>query len=163
MTDLDVRIVRLEPRRVVGFRAVSETPEQDAWEKARAWAEPKGLLDDLEKHPVFGFNNPDPAPDRQEYGYEFWIGVDPGFEPEGGVELKEFGGGLYASKACRLQEETSSEFFRQEGYLESWKTLHDWVEASDYQSGSQQWLESARDPGAPEEELVLDLYYPIEA
>ncbi len=58
--------------------------------------------------------------------------------------------------------ETSSEFFRKEGYLEFWKTLHDWVEASDYRSGSQQWLESARDPRAPEEELVLDLYYPIE-
>ena len=162
MPDLDVCIVQLPPMRVARFRVVSETPEQDAWEQARAWAEPKGLLDDLEKHPVFGFNNPDPSPDREEYGYEFWIGVDPGFEPEGGVEAKEFGGGLYAVKECRLQEEMASEFFQKEGYLESWKTLHDWVEASDYRSGTHQWLEKPRDPRAPEEELVLDLYYPIE-
>ena len=162
MAELDVRIVLLEPMRVVSFRAVSETPENDAWEKTRAWAEPMGLLDDLESHPVFGFNNPDPSPDRKEYGYEFWIRVDPGFEPEGGVEVKEFEGGLYAVTACRLKEEASSEFFRAEGYLESWKNLYDWVEASRYRSGSHQGLEKPRDPRASEEDLVLDLHYPIE-
>lgn len=162
MQDLDVRIVRLESMRVASFRVVSKTPEQDAWAQALAWAEPKGLLDDLDKLSVFGFNNPDPTPDREEYGYEFWIGIDPGSEPEGGIEVKDFGGGLYAVKKCRLQEEMSSEFFRNEGYLESWKMLHDWVEAGDYRPGRHQWLEKPRDPGAPEEKLVLDLYYPIE-
>ena len=76
--------------------------------------------------------------------------------------MKEFGGGLYAVKECRLQEEMASEFFRNEGYLESWKMLHDWVEAGEYRSGDHQWLEKPQDPEAPEEELVLDLYYPIE-
>jgi hypothetical protein len=32
--------------------------ERDAWEKLRAWAEPKGLHEDLENHPVFGFTIP---------------------------------------------------------------------------------------------------------
>ena len=58
MTESDVRIVKLEPMRVASVRAISETPERDAWEKVRTWAEPKGLLADIEKHPIFGFNNP---------------------------------------------------------------------------------------------------------
>ena len=44
MSDLDVRIVKLEPMRVASVRAVSESPEVDAWSKLRSWAEPKGFL-----------------------------------------------------------------------------------------------------------------------
>ena len=47
MSDLVVRIVRLQPMRVLRFRVVSKTPERDAWAQARAWAGPKGLLEDL--------------------------------------------------------------------------------------------------------------------
>jgi DNA gyrase inhibitor GyrI len=162
MTDLEVRIVRLEPMRVVSFRGISETPERDAWEKMRAWSEPRGLLDDLEKHPVFGFNNPDPSPDRKEYGYEFWMRVDPDFEPGGEVEVSDFQGGLYAVTTSRLKEELSSEFFQKEGYLESWKKLLDWVNTRKYKLGGHQSLEKPHDPGASEEDLVLDLYCPIE-
>ena len=90
MPDLTVRIEKLEPMTVASSRAFSESPEPQAWEQLRAWAEPKGLLDDVEKHPVFGFNNPSPSPGSKEYGYEFWIGVGPDIEPEGEIEAKEF-------------------------------------------------------------------------
>jgi len=162
MKEFEVRIVRLEPMRVASANVISTTPEHDAWEKMRAWAEPKGLLEDLEKHPVFGFNNPNPSPDRKEYGYEFWIRVESGIEPKGGIKVKEFEGGLYAVTTCKLKEELESEFFQKEGYLESWKKIVDWVESSKYKHGKQQCLEKAHDPGASEEELVLDLYCPIE-
>jgi len=114
---------------------ISTTPENDAWEKMRAWAEPKGLLEDLEKHPIFGFNNPNPSPDRKEYGYEFWIRVEPDVETGGDIKIKEFEGGLYAVT---------------------------WVKSSKYVHGKHQGLEKAHDPNASEEELVLDLYCPIE-
>lgn len=162
MTDLEVRIVKLEPMRVASVRAISESPEGEAWERMRAWAEPKGLLDDIEKHPVFGFNNPNPSPDRKEYGYEFWIRVDPDTEPEGEIEVKDFAGGLYAVTTCNLQEELASEFFQTEGFLEPWKKIYDWVKSSQYRHGSHQGLEKAHDPGASPEDLVLDLYCPIE-
>ena len=58
MVDLDVRIVRLPPMLVACFRALSESPENEAWNKLRMWADPRGLLDDPERHPVYGFNNP---------------------------------------------------------------------------------------------------------
>jgi len=157
MSDLKVRTIRLEPMRVACVRAVSETPERDAWEKLRTWASSNGLLDDFEKHPVFGFNNPNPSPDRKVYGYEFWIRVDPCVESEGEIEIKEFTGGLYAVAKCKLQGDPSG------SVVEVWRKLWDWVQASD----KHRWrrtheLEQCQDPQAAEEDIVLDLYLPIE-
>ena len=162
MKELEAKIVKLEPMRIASAQVISATPENDAWKTMRAWAEPKGLLEDPEKHPVFGFNNPNPSPDRKEYGYEFWIRVEPDVEAEGDIKIKEFKGGLYAVTTCKLKEELESEFFRKEGFLESWKKLVDWVKSSKYTYGKHQCLEKAHDPNASEEELVLDLYCPIE-
>jgi DNA gyrase inhibitor GyrI/DNA-binding HxlR family transcriptional regulator len=162
MKEFKVRIVRLEPMRVASVRVISETPERDAWAKMRTWAQPKGLLDDLEKHPVFGFNNPNPSPDHKEYGYEFWIRVEPEIKHEGEIKIKEFKGGLYAVTTCNLKEEIESEFFQKKGYLESWKKIVDWVKSSKYNFGKHQALEKAHDPEASDEEFVLDLYCPIE-
>jgi DNA gyrase inhibitor GyrI/DNA-binding HxlR family transcriptional regulator len=162
MKEFEVKIVKLEPMRVASVRAISMTPERDAWEKMRLWAEPRGLLEDIDKHPVFGFNNPDPSPSQKEYGYEFWIRVDPDAQPAGDVEIKKFQGGLYAVTTCKLKEELDSEFFKKEGYLESWKKIVDWVKSSKYKFGKHQCLEKAHEPGASDEELILDLYCPIE-
>jgi len=156
MADLGVSIVTLEPMRVASVRAISETPERDAWKKARAWALPRGLLDDVEEHPVFGFNNPDPSPDRKEYGYEFWIRIGPEIEPEGEIEAKEFAGGLYAVTTCEVRGDPW------ETIPAAWKRLLDWCRSSRYRMGNHQWLEKVRDPRASEGDLVLDLYLPIE-
>ena len=161
MKEFKVEIVELEPMRVASVQAISETPEHDSWEKMRAWAEPKGFLEDLEKHPVFGFNNPDPSPGQKEYGYEFWMRVGPDVEPEGGVEIKEFEGGLYAVTTCNLKEELESDFFKEKGFLESWHKILDWVKSSEYEFASHQCLEKAHDPTASEEGLILDIYCPI--
>jgi DNA-binding HxlR family transcriptional regulator/DNA gyrase inhibitor GyrI len=162
MEELKVRIVELEPMRVASVRAISETPEHDAWQKMREWAEPKGFLEDIEKHPVFGFNNPNPSLNRKDYGYEFWMRVGPDIKSEGDIKIKEFEGGLYAVITCNLKQELESEFFQKEGYLESWKKLTDWVKSGEYEFGQHQCLERAHDPDASVEEMVLDLYCSIE-
>ncbi|MGD2073113.1 MAG: GyrI-like domain-containing protein [Candidatus Thorarchaeota archaeon] len=166
MEDIEVAIVKLEPMRVASAQATGESPETAAWKKMRAWAEPRGLLEDLETHPVFGFNNPDPQPGEKEYGYEFWIKVGPEEEPEeesgGDIQMKEFSGGLYAVTTCNLQEELESEFFKENGFLSSWKKLTDWVKSSSYSMDcNNQCLEKAHDPDASVDELILDLYCPI--
>jgi DNA gyrase inhibitor GyrI/DNA-binding transcriptional ArsR family regulator len=162
MKEFQVEIVKLEPMRVASVHTISTTPERDAWEKMCSWAEPRGLLEDIDKHPVFGFNNPDPSPSQKEYGYEFWIRIGPDTQAAGDVEIKKFQGGLYAVTTCKLKEELESEFFEKEGYLESWKNIVDWVRSSKYEFGKHQCLEKAHEPGASEEELVLDLYCPIQ-
>ncbi len=161
--DLFVQVVELEPMRVASVRAFSETPEKDAWEKLRAWAEPQDLLDDLTKHPVFGFNNPNPSPGLKEYGYEFWIRMGVHFKGDGEIEARDYEGGLFAVTTCKLWEEIHSEFGKEHGFLESWKKLVDWVILSEkYEiDESRQCLEKPENPGAPETELVLNLYQAI--
>jgi DNA gyrase inhibitor GyrI len=156
MTDLEPRIVTLDPMRVATARAVSEAPERDAWEKIRAYAEPRGLLDNLDHHPVFGFNNPNPSAGQKEYGYEFWIRVDPEIEPQSEIEIKDFPGGRYAVTTCRLVSDPDG------SVPEIWKKLWEWVQSSSYSWRKTHELEKLNDPNAPEEEMVLDLYLPIE-
>jgi DNA gyrase inhibitor GyrI len=140
--------------RVASVHGFGESPESQAWDKLIAWAGPKGLLDDVEKHRIFGFDNPNPSPGSPNYGYEFWIVVDPDVEPDGDVRIVGFRGGLYAVARC--------EGLGNIGRV--WQDLVGWREDSKYRGGSHQWLEehigpveASQDPDA----LVLDLYLPI--
>ena len=154
MQGLVVRIARLGPMTVASSRAFGESPERPAWEQLRAWAEPKGLLNDLAQHPVFGFNNPNPSPERKGYGYEFWISVDPSEKPEGDIEIKQFPGGRYAVTSCRLSGEPN--------VPETWKLLWEWVRSSGYRWRQTHELEKCNNPLTPERDIELDLYLPIE-
>jgi DNA gyrase inhibitor GyrI len=156
MNELEAHVETLGPMRVATFRAVSETPERDALEKLCSWAGARALLDDLESHPVFGFNHPSPSPDRKEYGYEFWIRVDPDVAPEGEVEIKDFPGGHYAVTTCRLLGDPTG------SVPEVWKKLWDWVQSSEYTWRKTHELEKLHDPRVAEEDAVIDLYLPIE-
>lgn len=152
---MQVNLVTLAPMRVASVRAFSATPEPDAWEKLRTWAEPKGLLMDRDKHPIFGFNNPSPSKDRKEYGYEFWIGVGPEIQVENDIAIKDFAGGLYAVTTCKLIGDP-------EGTIqEQWMKLWHWVQASQYHWRKTHELEKPHDRSAPEPDWVVDLYLPI--
>jgi DNA gyrase inhibitor GyrI/DNA-binding HxlR family transcriptional regulator len=155
--DFVVDLVELDPMRVVSIQAISSSPENDAWEKMKQWALPKGLLDYPDKHPVFGFNNPDPKPREKEYGYEFWIKIGSDMEVEEGISTKNVAGGLYAVASSKLAEDIDTD-----GVLKTWKKLANWVRNSEYQvDTSRKCLEKAKNPNAAEGELVLDLYEPI--
>lgn len=156
MSELPLRIERLPPMHVAAVRAVSATPEKDAWQKLRAWAEPRGLLRQPRLHPVFGFNNPAPAADDTAYGYEFWIRVDPHAHATGDVELKVFSGGLYAVTTCRLMRDPAG------AIGEVWQRLWDQVQAGPYRWRRMHELEHPHDPLATDTAMVLDLYLPIE-
>ena len=156
MSELEVRIVELDPMCVASFRAVGARPEVDAWGKLRAWAGPRGLLDDAGKHPVFGFNNPSPSPDCSAYGYELWISVDAAAEAVGDAEIKSFPGGRYAVTTCRLQGDPRGSVF------DVWQQLWQWVQASEYTWRKTHELEKVQDPGASEQDVVLELHLPIE-
>ncbi len=151
MAELDVRIERLEPMRVASVRAVGRTPEHDAWEKISAWAESRGLLDDPETYPIYGFNNPSPTADCQEYGYEIWIRIDPDTDVEGDVEVKQFSGGRYA---VTTHDGVPNP--------QIWKRLWDWVQSSPYQWRETHELEKVHNLLSAEEDLACDLYLPIE-
>ena len=151
MTEIQVRIEKLGPMRVASVCAVSAHPENEAWETLRKWAEPAGLFNDLENHPIFGFNNPSPSSGQETYGYEFWIRIGQETEVQGSLTAKDFPGGLYAVTTIH-------------GFPNPlvWKQLWDWVQSSPHQWRKTHELERPLNPLAPENEMVFDLYLPIE-
>ena len=156
MSEIEVRIVKLEPMRVGSVYGYGASPEEMAWEKLIAWAKAKRLFD-AEKPPrIFGFNNPNPSIGSPNYGYEFWITVGPEVEPEGEVRILGFEGGLYA--VASLAESQNPH----ESIPAAWKSLVAWIARSKYKGASHQWLEEHFvSPDNPEEILSLDLYAPI--
>jgi DNA gyrase inhibitor GyrI len=151
MSELEVRIVGLEPMRVASAYGFGEQPENVAWEKILAWASAQGY-DDLSKHRFFGFNNPNPSPGSPNYGYEQWVSVGPEAEGDKDIEIKEFPGGLYAVTRSQGIQNIS----------EDWKKLAIWREDSKYQVAHHQWLEECFTPHAESlEAYIFDLYIPI--
>lgn len=86
------------------FWGYGKEPESAAWAKLKAWAVPMGMYGDFEKHPIFGFDNPNPARfsfDKNsksvDYGYEYIIKMDERITPTSdAMRVVELKGGLYA-------------------------------------------------------------------
>ena len=150
MTELSVRIVKLEPMVVASAYGFGDQPETQAWEKLLTWVKSRGLM--VEDHRLFGFNNPSPSPGSPNYGYEQWMTVSTEEKPTDEIEIKQFSGGLYAVTRCEgLQHIT-----------QIWKQLAVWREGSKYQEAPHQWLEECITPEAERlEDYVFDLYAPI--
>jgi effector-binding domain-containing protein len=152
MSELEVRIVDMEPMRVASALGFGETPELLAWNKILAYAEAKGL--DIAAARFFGFNNPDPTPGSPNYGYEQWMTVGPGVEGEGEVEIKEIPARRYAVAHCEGLDTIG----------QVWKDLVTWFEDSPYKKPPHfhECLEELlTSPDVPFEEYVFDLYLPI--
>ncbi len=150
MSELDVRIVQLEPMRVASAHGFGTGPEEEATNRIAAFMEAEGLtFDDVR---WFGFNNPDPTPGSPNYGYDVWITVGPEVQGEGEVKVKEFEGGLYAV----------TRFKNLNNIGQVWRQLVLWREDSPYRKGHHQWLENLlTHPGTPYQEFEFDLYLPI--
>ncbi len=152
MSQIEVRIVSLEPMRVISAYGFGEGPEGIAWDKLNAWAGPRGYLSDVENHPTYGFNNPNPTPGSPNYGYEIWMKVDADEPPAEGLTFKDFAGGLYAV----------TRFTNLNRISEVWHQLVAWRESSRYSCGNHQWLELLLNPLETDiEKYTFDLYLPI--
>ena len=152
MSELEVRIVELEPMQVAAVLGYGESPELEAWSKIKAWGEPRGVFRGSKIPRNFGFNNPNPSPGSPNYGYEIWIPVDSGVEGEGDVKIKDFTGGLYAV----------TRFKGISNIGEMWKKLVEWCEESEYNIAHHQCLEELHtSPDVEPEEFVFDLYLGI--
>ena len=98
---MEVRIDRLETLRVANTHVISDSPEEDAWHKMSAWAIPRGLFEKGLGTRVFG-RNTYPTNETEPHGYEFFLTIDSGIEPEDDIEVKEITGGLYRTGRERL-------------------------------------------------------------
>lgn len=152
MNELEVKIVRLNHMRMLSAYGFGTEPEGIAWEKLKAFAMEKGLLQVGKFPPTYGFNNPNPSKNLAEYGYEVWLPVDESVKPEGDLRIIEFYGGPYAV--------TTFKGLQQIGDV--WERLAAWRVDSGYKAGHHQWLEElTTGPDLPLEDYVFNLYLPI--
>ena len=151
---IDVRVVRLEPMRVACVNGYGDGPESIAFNKMRAYVKAAGLDTDGKQHRFFGYNNPNPSAGSPNYGYDVWVTVDPDAQPEEGVRMIDFPGGLYAVTSIRpvTGEEIPG----------AWQKLALWRENSRYRGSKHQWLEEhIGDIEKSFPDLTLDLYLPM--
>ncbi|RPJ24299.1 MAG: hypothetical protein EHM33_18320, partial [Chloroflexi bacterium] len=132
MSNMDVRIVKLPPMRVVCVNGFGEGPEGMAFDRMKAWATAHNLLG--KTHRLFGYNNPDTSPGSPNYGYDVWISVDESVQADGEARIIEFPGGLYAVTRIEVQNPGNE-------IPEAWQNLVKWMESSKYHHGRHQWLE----------------------
>jgi DNA gyrase inhibitor GyrI len=152
MSELEVRIVQMEPMCVAAVHGFGPSPEGQAADKMLSFMASKGLK--FEDVRWFGFDNPSPSPRSPNYGYDVWVTVNPDVEGEGEVTIKEIPAALYAVARCEGLENIG----------EVWKQLVLWFEDSTYKKPPHfhQCLENLlTPPGTPVEEFVFDLYLPI--
>ena len=156
MNDLKVKIVKLEPMRVICIDGFGSNPETQAWEKMIAWSKAKGLWDNGKPKRFFGFNNPDPSPGSPNYGYDVWMTVDQSVQADSDARIVNFPGGLYAVARCQVKAPGDD-------IPNTWKELVAWMEHSRYKHASHQWLEEHIDPqnAVHGENFTLDLFLPI--
>jgi len=152
--ELEVQFIRLMSMRVVSFHAISETPEDDAWKKLREWAEPLGYFEDLEKNPIYGFNNPNPTPGKKEYGYEFWLVVDSDFKSDE-VVIKDIPETFNVVTRCHVE-------VPERDIPDAWKKILEWIKKHKVKIAGKCGLEKVIIPSHSGEGFILDIYIPVE-
>jgi len=152
---MDFRIIKLDPMRVGSVYAFGESPETEAWDKFVAWAKPKGLLNDLDSNPIFGYNSPCPTKAGERYGYVFFTKVGLDLEPEEGVRISDFMGGYYAVTLCEVKGEPWDTI------PNAWVKLVEWCKENNYEFGYHQELERHLSNSHNIDDLILELYCPI--
>lgn len=157
----NIQIKELEGFSYLSFYGFGASPELTAIEKLRTWMDQnKSVLEHSTR--FFGFNNPDPMPGSENYGYEIWVTIPSGKEAQF-EDAKRFNGGLYAVNHCDGKLDEAEQFIPA-----AWKQLTAWLESSPYQLGRHQWLEEHLGGGKrnfiellAEGRMSMDLYMPI--
>lgn len=115
---LNVRFLRLPPMTVAAFHYIGPDPEDHAGDMASRFVQESHLYEAKPDSRMFGFNHPNPSPDRPHYGYEVWLTIPEDFDVPPAGEKKRFPGGLYAAHAIDF------------GNFHEWGWLAQWVENS---------------------------------
>ncbi|MDD5220758.1 MAG: GyrI-like domain-containing protein [Candidatus Bipolaricaulis sp.] len=150
----EVRIVDLPPMRVASSLGFGKEPEDQAWKQMQAFAASAGIRLGEKGGQTYGFNNPDPAPGSENYGYELWLPVGADVEAKLPIQIKQAPGGKYAV----------TRFTGLSNIGRVWKELAAWFEDSPYSCPPDfgQCLEALHNPLETDpEKYVFDLYLPI--
>ena len=92
---IKVRLKKLEDMRAAFFYSLSNTPEEDAWNKAESWVKERGFLQIDSNIRIFG-RNIYPTENPEPHGYGIYITIPPNTKVESEVPVRLIPGGLYA-------------------------------------------------------------------
>jgi len=154
--ELEVRYVTLPDMTVASAIGFGKEPENQAAVMMNEFTAKLGFSPGSPDHPSYGFNNPNPSPGQEEYGYELWCRVDPDTKAEPPIEIKKIPGARYAVTRFTGLPNIGS----------AWKQLAAWVK--DHHGDTppctiQYWLESLQTPDEPDpEKWVFDLYLAVD-
>ena len=115
----DVRILTLPRMAVASAHSIGPEPENHAANSMWSFIRKHNISAVKPDARVFGFNHPDPSPERAHYGYEYWITIPEEMEVPAPLTKKTMDGGLYAVHTIKM------------GDFHEWQELFLWVEDSD--------------------------------
>lgn len=153
---MDVQIKQIPPQRVIFVRHTGPYNEcGKAWDKICTWAGPRGYFQPQVQ--FIGLCHDDPEitpPDRIRY--DACITTESDAAPEGDIGVQTIAGGLYAmmthygsyTKLCETYAAICGQWAPANGYeIRSMPSIEIYVNSPD---------------GTPEDELITDVYVPIE-
>lgn len=117
-----ISVEKIETLKAVYSYALSDNPEEDAWEEISSWARENGLLTQESGSRVFG-RNTYPTDNPEPHGYEFYVTVKNPVKPKKGLINGEIPGRSYAVLRTTSFKEMT----------DAWENLWKWVEASEYE------------------------------
>lgn len=94
-SNLRVRIVVLPPMTVAAYHFIGENAEEKACNVVSRFVQESKLYEVKPDSRMFGFNHPEPAPDRP-YGFEVYVTIPDDLEVPSPLVKKRMEGGIYA-------------------------------------------------------------------
>lgn len=115
----NVRIVLLPPYTVASYHFIGENPEEAVGDVVDKFVREVKLYEKKPGSRMFGFNHPNPSPNRPHYGYEDWVTIPDDMEVPAPLVKKRFEGGMYAAHTIVFPD------------FHEWRFLTKWAEESD--------------------------------
>ena len=148
---MKVDIKKIEPGIFMSFYGYGKQPEEEAMNKMLNWCNEQNISIGDAKNIIYGFNNPNPTQESNEYGYEFWLKVDSNLKPENDFRLIEYHGGEYAITECTGAM----------NMFNNWVALYEWCKENNYKLGYHQPLERIIENIADIDKIRIELCCPV--
>lgn len=116
--DLRVRFVMLPPATVASYHFIGENPEETVGDVVSRFVQQAKLYEIKPDARMFGFNHPNPSPDKP-YGYEVWVTVPDDLNVPAPLVKKQMKGGMYAALTISFPN------------FQEWELIIKWVQRNE--------------------------------
>lgn len=111
---MDIRILYLAPATVAACHYMGDNPEENAEKILARFIKESNLTALKPDFRMYGFNNPSPTKETDQYGYEFFVTIPENLNVEAPLMKKEFAGGLYAAHCIKMGDFHEWELFSEQ-------------------------------------------------